>query len=189
MEIWYGFSTYIPEEFPIVDRSCVIAQWHSEHDPGEVSRSPVLAHRYKQGKFYVDKRYSWQKIQKANDGTRIKLYQQERFPRETWHDFIYCIKWSHAEDGYVKGWLNRDQIIDYEGPIGYFDDEGPYFKSGYYHHTGELPFVTFHDEYRRGWSYQDVRPPVRSSPACLPDSRSDVRLAARTVTTQRDQSL
>jgi hypothetical protein len=157
-DVWYSFSTLIPEDFPIVEKSTVITQWHASEDPGEdvAGRSPVLAHRYGGGTFVVDIRYSSRKLQRANDGERRVLYEQKTFPKGVWHDFLYRIRWSHGPDGLVEGWLDGKPIIDYKGPVGYNDRDGPYFKFGLYHHDGAGPFVIYHDDYRRGFRREDV---------------------------------
>jgi hypothetical protein len=160
-EIWYSFSTFIPPDFPIVDTYTVISQWHASEDPGEnaASRSPVLAHRYGEGTFVIDIRFSSTKIQRVNDGASKVLYQQKDFPKGVWHDFVYRVRWSYRSDGFVECWLDGKRIIDYQGPVGYNDNDGPYFKFGLYHQDGERPFVVYHDEYRRGFSREDVVSP------------------------------
>ena len=159
-DYWYSFSTYIPNNFPLRKPNCVIAQWHGEHDDGEESRSPVLAHRYAGGDLIIDIRYSSTKIQHANDGTRKTLHEEKNFRRGVWHDFLYHVVWSPDDNGRVEGWLDGRQVIDYRGPVGYNDDEGPYFKFGLYHHDGPDPYVIYHDEYRRGPRRADVEPPA-----------------------------
>jgi hypothetical protein len=157
-DIWYSFSTFIPSDFPIVDTPAVITQWHASEDPGEkaAARSPVLAHRYANGDLVIDIRFCSQRTQRANDGTRRILFEQKNFSKGAWHDFLYRIRWSYLSDGLVDCWLDGIQIINYKGSIGYNDGKGPYFKFGLYHHGGIKPFVIYHDEYRRGFSRNDV---------------------------------
>ena len=155
-DYWYSFSTYIPDDFPLRKPNCVISQWHGTQDDGEEARSPVLAHRYAGGDLIIDIRYSSTKIQHANDGTRKTLYVEKDFPRGVWHDFRYHVVWSHHNNGRVEGWLDGRQVIDYRGPVGYNDDDGPYFKFGLYHHDGPDPYVIYHDEYHRGPRREDV---------------------------------
>ena len=157
-EIWYSFSTFIPSEFPIVETPTVISQWHASEDAGEdvAARSPILAHRYGSGNLVIDIRFSSQRIQRTNDGIRKVLYEQKSFPKGVWHEFIYRIRWSCHSDGFVDCWLDGNQIIGYQGPVGYNDGVGPYFKLGIYHHGGSKPFIIYHDEYRRGFSRKNV---------------------------------
>jgi hypothetical protein len=129
-----------------------------EEDPGEdaASRIPVLAHRYDGRTFLVDVRSSSTKIQRANDGIRRIVYQQQDLAKGVWHDFVYRVRWSCESDGLVEGWLDGEKIIAYSGPVGYNDSDGPYFKFGLYHHSGDKPLVVYHDEYRRGFNRDAV---------------------------------
>lgn len=74
-EYWYALSVFIPHDFPIEDNRLVLAQWWAEPDEGEYSdRSPVLAMRFRNGKFYISLRTSPEKIMKEN-GKEIILYE------------------------------------------------------------------------------------------------------------------
>jgi hypothetical protein len=157
-ELWYGFSLYIPESFPELERNCIVAQWHGEHDKGEYSRSPVLAIRIEGNRLYINSRSSKQKIQTANDGLETTHYSLSDFPKNKWLDFVVKASWSYQNDGLLAVWLNGDQIITYNGPLGYHDDQGPYFKFGIYKHSGDIPLKVFVDEYRRGISQEEVDP-------------------------------
>ena len=157
-ETWYGISLFIPEEFPELEKDCIVIQWHGEHDEGEASRSPVLAVRVENSKFYITSRTSKQKIQNNNRGPSTTHFTLNDFPRNEWLDFVVEVIWSHTNSGSLKTWLNGEQIINYNSPIGYNDDLGPYYKFGLYKHSGNAPLVVFHDEYRRGGSYEEVDP-------------------------------
>lgn len=157
-ELWYGFSLNIPESFPELEKNCIVAQWHGEHDEGETSRSPVLALRIEGSKLYITSRSSKQKIQSTNDGPEQIHYSLNEFPKNKWLDFVVKASWSYHWDGMLLVWLNGDQVIKYNGPLGYNDDRGPYFKFGVYKHSGENPLIIFVDEYRRGHSREAVDP-------------------------------
>ena len=157
-EIWYGISLFIPEDFPELEKDCIVIQWHGDHDEGETARSPVLAVRIENRELFITSRTSEQKIQTNNRGPSTTHFTLNDFPRNEWLDFVVEVIWSHNNNGSLKTWLNGDQIINYNGPIGYNDDLGPYFKFGLYKHSGNAPLVVFHDEYRRGGSYEEVDP-------------------------------
>lgn len=156
-EIWYSFSTYLPLDFPRWKDNTVITQWKGSADEGEYGeRSPILAHRYQDHVLVVDLRYSSEPVQKANDGAVKTILRIPDFPRGVWRDFRYRIVWAH-DAGEIDGWLDGRQVIHYRGPLGYNDSRGPYFKFGLYHHDGgPLPFVIYHDEYKRGFHRTDV---------------------------------
>ena len=159
-DYWYGFSMYMPIDFPDHGHLWTIGQWHAMHKggAGSAKRSPVLFQQYKSGKFYVNVGHSSEKIEKANDITKIAIYQTRKFEKGVWHDFIYHVKWSYENDGFVEMWQNGKKRIDYKGPIGTNDDEGPYFKYGIYRRDVPETYVMYFDEYRRGNSYEEVDP-------------------------------
>ncbi len=158
-EQWYGFSTYIPPDWPELNNRTVISQFHATPDPGEVWRSPPLAVRYTDGNLTVDCRTSAEPIQDANDGQVVELYTHPgSFQKGIWHDWIFHVRWSYENVGFVEAWLDGDQVIDYQGPIGYNDFLGVWFKWGIYRDDHPVTQVLYHDEYRRGNSYDEVDP-------------------------------
>jgi len=157
-EYWYRFSMFIPIDFPIHRNRLILSQWHgvAEYELGEVSRSPVLAQRFSEGKFYITLRYSEQKVQTSNNGIKKRIYKTKDLKLGIWNDFIYHINWSYQNDGFVNVWLNGKQIVSYTGPVGYNDKEGPYFKFGIYRNDIEETYTVYYDEYRRGLNRKDI---------------------------------
>jgi len=160
-EKWYGFSIYVPRDWPELNNRTVIGQWHATPDllRGEVWRSPPLAIRYREGRLRVTARYSKERVQKENDGTRLELYSHPgEFAKGRWHDWVFHVKWAPNEDGFVEAWLDDRRIIDYRGPIGYNDLLGLWFKFGIYRDDHPTTQVLYFDDYRRGKSYDEVKP-------------------------------
>ncbi len=158
-EVWYGFSTFVPNDWPDLENRTVISQWHATPDKGEAYRSPPLAIRYIGGQLRVTGITSNKQIQKMNDGRWLSLYNDRgRWKKGGWNDWIFQVIWSWEQDGMVKAWLNDTQVIDYQGPIGYRDDAGPWFKMGIYRDDHDVPQILFHDEYRKGASFAEVNP-------------------------------
>lgn len=168
---WYSFRTFIPEDFPVEDNRLVIAQWHASDSDGEAT-SPPLTVYYRNGELLVRARHSNKEIiLKDEDTTKVNLYRQENFPRGQWHDFIFQVKWSYESDGIVNTWIDGKQVVEYQGGVGYKDEQGPYFKFGAYRDEEYIvddghgnsskvkatdPYVIYHDDYRRGKSCQDI---------------------------------
>jgi hypothetical protein len=57
-EIWYGISLFIPDDFPELEKDCIVIQWHGDHDEGETARSPVLAVRIENRELFINSRTS-----------------------------------------------------------------------------------------------------------------------------------
>jgi hypothetical protein len=160
-EQWYGFSTYIPPDWPDLDNRTVIAQWHATPDllDGEVWRSPPLAIRTSGGQLTVTGRYSAEQTQTENDGVMLDLYTHPgTFEKGVWHDWVFHLKWQYDNQGFVEAWLDDTLVIDYQGPIGYNDHVGLWFKWGIYRDDHPVTQVIYHDEYRRGSNYDQADP-------------------------------
>lgn len=163
-DTWYGFSTYLPLDYPDHDYACVLAQWHDQAELGEHSGKPPLAHRIKEGHFYVSL---------VSSPTASSQPLHKDIPFETseavkgvWHDFVYRVRWSRGDDGEVDMWKDGKRVLEYRGPIGYANEvRGPYFKFGMYcaEDVAE-PHVVYHDSYGRGLSYEDVDPARQRQP-------------------------
>ncbi len=167
---WYAFRTLIPEDFPEETNRCVIAQWHASDTDGE-STSPPLSLRYEDGVLKIVAIHSEADPVTAESQVRERLYNLPDFPKNQWHDFVFQTRWANDGTGLVRVWLNGDLVVDYHGPVGYHDADGPYFKFGVYRDeeffkngnedSGEKipatdPYVIYHDDYRRGRFAKDV---------------------------------
>lgn len=159
-ETWYHLSVFVPELFPMSpSNSCVFAQWHDQQDPGDGDRNPPIAIRLRgTGQLHITARYSAEKIQNGKPGPELLLYEDPRFKKNEWNDFVFRVFWSYKQDGLVQIWRNKKLIVDYRGPIGYNDDQGPYFKMGVYcRETPAAPLAAYHDNYRRAPSMQELK--------------------------------
>ncbi len=148
-DLWYGFSTLIPTDYPIdEDNSCMLAQWHDWTNPVP----PMLANRYNKGTFYV-----------THDNAGIEqmvLYKDPAFARGAWHDFVYHTHWSEGPDGYIEGWIDGRKVVEFRGPTLYPGSKlGPYFKFGVYCTTDvKVPHAAYDADYSRGNSFAVVDP-------------------------------
>jgi len=162
--LWYSISTLIPEDFPeSPGNSFVLIQWHDQKVPwnNPKGHSPPLAVRYRERRLDITLRHAFDGQRDGENGRERILYSHPDLERGVWHDFVYQVKWSASMDpkdtGFVKAWMNGEQIADYRGPIGYFDDLGTYVKFGIYARNDvDKPHIVFHDSYHRGTSYADV---------------------------------
>lgn len=161
--VWYSLSTMIPEDFPEEpENSFVLIQWHDQKVPwnNPEGHSPPLAARYRNRRFDITLRHAFEGQKSGENGRELILYSHPELERGVWHDLVYQVRWSAetGEDtGFVRAWLNSKQIVNYRGPIGYFDDLGTYVKFGIYaRHDVKQPHVVYHDEYRRGSDYETV---------------------------------
>ncbi len=144
----YKFSTFIPEEFPSqMNNSTVMAQWHTI-----ASFKPPVAVRYRYGRLDITLDHFNRGTPDPKKSGQIRIARIENFRKNVWHDFIFDIKWSAKEDGWVKVFLNQNLIADYRGQTQYMEeaDIGAFFKYGVYvGNELEAPIWALHGPYER----------------------------------------
>ena len=163
-ETWYGFSTLIPEDFPVGEGiGCVLAQWHDQAKLGDPSGKPPIALRYRHGTLRLTG--AWARVASHDPDRRYEFLRLPDFPRGVWHDFVFRVFWSRYGESTIKAWLGREPILDWRGRLGYENEaEGPYFKLGVYCSGPiSIPHVAYHDNYSRGGFFAEVDPSVLHS--------------------------
>lgn len=155
VESWYSFSFFIPSDFPIVETRLVIARWKQSFNEPEKDRSPMIALRYMGGKLKVDV---------SRDRGKRQLFIQKIDMRNQWVDMVFHIipkaskqLPSAFKEGVLQAWMNGKQIVDYQGALGFVDDESEmYFKLGPYRDHVKTPMCIVYDRFRRGSSFEEV---------------------------------
>lgn len=163
-EVWYGFSTFVTEDFWLPDTSgCVFAQWHDQAKLGDPSGKPPLAIRYRAGRLVLTGAYG--RVASPEPDIRYEFANIADFAKGVWHDFVVRIFWSRHANSEIAVWLDRTRVVDWRGPLAYEnEEEGPYFKLGlYWTPPGPKPIVAYHDNYSRGHSFDEVDPSVDHS--------------------------
>jgi Polysaccharide lyase len=156
--VWYGFSLYVPPDFPIVDRRLVVGQWKQDCGNCAADHSPAIANRYRGGVFSIT-------IDHA--GGRRTLFEERTDMRGRWRHLAYHIMLTPSHDGVLQAWLDGRQVVDYRGPLGFEDDrDSVYFKLGLYRDTFDQPMTLYFARFRRGSSRAEVDP---ATPGALAD--------------------
>jgi hypothetical protein len=156
-EIWYRVSHYLPDEFdPLPGNRCMLAQWH---DTGPIGFSPLLGHRYQDGRLEVTIAYGkTDEPLSYRDVANFVFFTIPKFSHNRWHDFVYRAYWPRGGQGYIEAWYNGKYVGKYRGKIGYKNEAtGPYFKTGVYcEQSPHKTISAYVDEYRRGARKEDV---------------------------------
>jgi len=134
VERWYGFSIFLPEDYQQDPTPEIVTQWHAspDRDDGEVWRSPPLAVQTQGGNWNISWRWDADRIMKRNRPDGAKSENLGKYETGVWTDWVFHVKWSWESDGLLEVWKNGKKVIHYEGPIGYNDKRGVYFKTGIY---------------------------------------------------------
>jgi hypothetical protein len=147
-DVWYGFSLYLPPDFPVVDRRLVLGQWKQGCGDCTADHSPAIANRYRNGVF---------SITVQNGDRRVVLFEEKADIRGQWNHLVYHLKLVPSPDGFLHVWFNGRQVVDYRGPLGYPDDlDTVYFKIGLYRDTLAVPMAMLLARFRRGSSRPEV---------------------------------
>lgn len=156
-DTWYGFSTYLPEDFaPPRGVGVVLAQWHDQAELGDPAGKPPFAIRYIDGVLRFTGAFS--EVASHDPDRRYIFHEIPEIALGRWLDFVFRIHWSRQGDSAIDAYLDGTQIFGFEGPLGYRNQiKGPYFKFGVYA-SGEIddPLVVYHDNYRRAESFEAV---------------------------------
>jgi len=137
-EYWYAFSCLFPKDWKADTQSELFAQFHASADDadGEKARPPILAIYIYGPNYTVKKR--WDVKENSNDsdldGANCrKLWSRPVAPDAArWVDWVFHVKWSFGNDGFIEAWKDGKKIISDRGPNCYNDKVGPYFRFGPY---------------------------------------------------------
>jgi Polysaccharide lyase len=144
----YAFSMFIPSDFPIVPTRLVIAQW-KQYCKQEICSddSPVLALRYTKGILQIT----------IQTGAHREVFYQTKGDdlRNKWISFKFQTNFSRTANGYVKAWINDEQVLNYTGKTCYGEERGYpnnsyfYFKMGLYRDRMAQPMSIYIDDYSK----------------------------------------
>lgn len=162
-EKWYGFSIFIPVDFPLEKNRLIISQWWARIQPGmnQERRSPILQLRFAEGDLQIIlRRYEDKPIKDPDKFIANTLYKVRPFALGKWNDFVFHIKWTPTVDGLIEAWLNGSQIVTFHGITDNDDENGPNFKFGLYRDATDKTYVSYVTNYRMGNSFKAVDPSV-----------------------------
>ena len=132
-EGWFGFSLYFPSSFAKESIEESIVQWNSLPDlkEGETWRSAPLFLGVLNDRYVLEIRSDANRITTHDFSfTRLDLGPVEK---ETWHDWVFHIKWAYDNTGVIEVWKNGQLILSrLNQPNSYNDAMYPYFKVGIY---------------------------------------------------------
>ena len=143
-DVWYSFSVYIPEDFPIEDVRLVMGQWKQTAIFLWKKHSPSVAQRYRNGAFFITIN---------NDAGKQYLFQTGSLDEPAllgqWTSFRYHVRFDKGENGRLEVWMNDEKIVDYTGQLGYTSDlNSSYFRMGLYRDTMIEPMIVYYDDFK-----------------------------------------
>ncbi len=132
-DYWYGFRTYLPDDWQFDIEYEVLAQWKGKRDKslGEQSKSPALALRTRKKVLYITNRWDDRIVTPENHSPNETIWQGSR-DVGVWAKWVVHARWSFRDDGLLEIWKDGRQIVEKHGPNTYNDRRGMYFKVGIY---------------------------------------------------------
>lgn len=151
-EYVYRFSTFLPESYVADPSHEIIAQWHAKPDfhLGEPwsGAGPVLSLNIADGNWLLDSRWDSRQIMKSKEqregpkeGPKVSAEGSESIELDNyqtgqWTDWVFRVKWSLEDDGFIEVWQNGELVWSRTGPNRYNDLLGPYLRMGVYKPAG-----------------------------------------------------
>ena len=144
---WYGWSSRIDPDYRAEARTFyMVQQWHLQ------AKLPPFGQYYENGIWKIYRNV-------GSDGRHGVILWQEPVPKGQWVDWVYQVKWTYENDGFLKAYKDGELVVDYRGPTTVEVRKGPWFKFGMYRGAPDLHTqIAWHDEYRRGTTRAAVDP-------------------------------
>ena len=162
-EYWIGIAVYLangwPKDIKSFDETIFQAHHRGNDSKGEswTGLAP-LSLRTIDGQWMIHTVSSPTKSVEISSGKQIygKGNNKRIGPYETdkWVEFVFNVKFTHTNSGFVRVWKDNNKVMDYKGPVGYKNSQGPYLKLGIYKsqwRTGKSKIssrTVYHDELR-----------------------------------------
>jgi hypothetical protein len=146
VESWWGWSTYFPGNFD-AGRWTAFAQW--QDSPGDISESNVLF-EVKQASLLLLVRGG------LRPATPLVWYLGP-LERGRWYDFVFHVRWSAGDAGFVELWENGKRIARKTStPTLYAGNKVNYLSVGNDRRGDAATSILFMDEVERGTTRKDV---------------------------------
>ncbi|CAM3613784.1 hypothetical protein VA7868_04422 [Vibrio aerogenes CECT 7868] len=154
-EYWYGWSVYLPADYPnVFPTKTALGQFHQKN-----SHPVWMFHHVKAGLVLDDHVFG----RSRHDYPLIS----EAALRGKWHRIEVHAKWSKDPGGFFQVWVNGQQKVNYHGQT--MDAQQVYFKYGIYrafvsryqrqYNENEVPPQTvYYANVKRGLTREDLQP-------------------------------
>jgi len=157
---WHAFAIQIPDWRKTNDEQS-LAQWHAGDTSGV---QPVYTLLVRGPQMRLVLRYNTASPPTTATNVVRELWSTTSWPPNTWITVVTkaVVSIDPAAGPYIRTWVNGQQVVNYNGPVGYnIPNELPYVKHGIYHWTNlnpwdmTLPQRTVH--YRRAVLVNDPK--------------------------------
>ena len=135
-EYWIGVAIYLPSDYKQDGKlGEILLQAHHrpDRDLGEPGGgNPPFALKTKKGQWEFTGRTNPKKLCGSKCNTTVIHKSIGSYKTNTWTEFVFNVKFTHTNSGFVKVWKDNQLVLNYYGPIGYNDERGPWIVMGVY---------------------------------------------------------
>jgi hypothetical protein len=124
-DVTLDYEFYIPSGFDFDTRWCIVGQMHSDNPA-----SPPFELAFRNGS-------GLNRLLMVRRVGKSRSPQEHEHPitpgpiqRDVWHKIRLSTKM--GDNGYMKVWFNGNQVLDFEGAMGYDDQTNWYWRMGIY---------------------------------------------------------
>ena len=154
-EYWIGFAVFLDNNWPQDGKKGeTIFQAHHRPDKREPrGGNPPFALGTRHGKWQIKAKSNSNKLCGSKCQYSVLSQSIGAYKPNTWTEFVFNVKFTHKNSGFLKVWKNGQQVLNYSGPIGYNDENGPWLKLGLYKsnwrsgNSSVKSRTVFHDEF------------------------------------------
>lgn len=115
-EYWYGWSIYVPDDYPnVYPTKTALGQFHQENGP------PAFMFQNYSGGYWIDRNF-------GSTSHEVLLISKEDF-KGKWHKIEVNAKW-HASNGFFVVYINGVEKWKFEGKT--ISEQAVFFKYGVY---------------------------------------------------------
>lgn len=141
VDYWIQMEWMIGPEWDNLEpanESIIIMQQQATPDEhlGEPYNSPVLSFFVKGSRIGLGGKWDDGEVTTPNPDTRESAFRtiidDFEVEREVLYSIVWHVRFDPFGDGRCRIWINGTQHVDYSGPLGFNDEEGPLLKTGLY---------------------------------------------------------
>ena len=119
-----------------------LSQIQSTPDPGEPGHSPPFAIEMVGERMRIITRDDPNRVASRETTTyRAHYTDSQPIKRGHWYRMRVRVKFGPAGDGFLQVFRDGRRLVDYQGPLGFEDIVGPYWKQGVYREAAKEPFA------------------------------------------------
>ncbi|MEA3413407.1 MAG: polysaccharide lyase [Pseudomonadota bacterium] len=125
-EYWYGWSTWLPEDWFIDTAPEIVTQFHTDSGVGG---GPPLRVKIDGEKLVIANKHL---IDGALTSTRLYKADVINAMKGRWTDFVLRAVWTTGNHGILEVWMNGSKLFRKFGSTTHTDLSGVHFKIGVY---------------------------------------------------------